>query len=57
MSNRHSFTLLYINDVFRGMNQKQIRERGHNNTRGYGAGKELLKGEVTRLMLKVQRRP
>jgi superfamily II DNA helicase RecQ len=49
----HGYTMLYINDVFRGSNQKMIRERGHNSLDGWGAGKELMKSEVSRLVFKL----
>lgn len=46
-------TMLHTNDVFRGLNHKTIRDRGHSSLPGHGKGKHLMKSEVSRLMLKL----
>jgi bloom syndrome protein len=47
-----SFALMYVNDVFRGMNNKTIQGRGHKSIQGYGAGKDLMRAEANRLALR-----
>ena len=47
-----TFSLMYVNDVFRGMNNKQIQSRGHQSIKGHGAGKELMRAEANRLALR-----
>eukprot|EP01052_Picozoa_sp_SAG31_P012279 SAG31_NODE_715_length_12634_cov_5.289190_3_plen_1218_part_00 len=47
------YTMLYINDVFRGSGQKLIKERRHDKLPQYSRGKELLKSEVSRLVLQM----
>ena len=44
-------TLLHLVDVFRGMKNKSIVQKGHLNIPGHGSGKDMNRAEASRLCL------
>ena len=47
------FTILHCIDVFCGVNQKKIRDNGHEDLPEFGAGSDLDKGSVERLFYRL----